>query len=236
MARKILVIGSPGTGKSTSIENLDPKTTFVICADRKGLPLKGWKNNYKTIKKENGKLDLENTNYYETADTSVIISLLKAISSSKPETKVIVIDTITAVMENEYISRIKEKGYEKFSDIALDTFSLLTAPEELNLREDLTVVIFAHSEDNYDSNQVLRTSFKVVGGKLIGQNIIPEARFNNVLYTEVRMEDNTPKYYFLTQNNGSNTCRTLKDLFTELRIPNDLNYVIQTIEDYENAN
>jgi len=30
MARKALIIGTPGTGKSTSERTLDPKTTFII--------------------------------------------------------------------------------------------------------------------------------------------------------------------------------------------------------------
>ena len=43
MANKLLVLGEPGTGKSSSLEYLDPKSTFVICSDEKALPFKGWK-------------------------------------------------------------------------------------------------------------------------------------------------------------------------------------------------
>ena len=230
-ASKILVLGDPGTGKTTAAENLDPKTTFIICSDRKALPFKGWKKNYKTVKKENGKLDLQASNYFETSSPQVIINLMKAISESRPDIKVIILDTITAVMENEYMARIKEKGFTKFEDTALDTFNLITAPDDL--REDLTVIILSHTEDNYDSEGVLKTSFKVVGGRLIGQNIKPEARFTTVLYTEVVKTDEGSKYYFLTQNNGKNTCRTQKDMFKDLRIPNDYAYVLQAIKEYE---
>jgi len=108
--KKILVLGDPGTGKSTAAEHLDPISTFYISSDCKGLPFKGWKKNYKTVKKENGKLDLQNTNYYETDNPQIILQLMKAISDSKPETKIIILDTITAIMENEYMPRIKEKG------------------------------------------------------------------------------------------------------------------------------
>ena len=110
MARKILVLGSPGTGKSTAAENLDSKSTFIICSDRKALPFRGWKSKYQTIKKENGKLDLQQTNYFETSDPVMILGLMNAISEHRPDIKVILIDTLTAVMENEYMSRIKEKG------------------------------------------------------------------------------------------------------------------------------
>jgi len=230
-ANKILVLGDPGTGKSTAIESLDPKSTFIICSDRKPLPFKDWRTKYKTILKENGKLDLTASNYYSTDSPSIILNLMKAVSENKPETKVLILDTLTAVMENEYMSRIKEKGYGKFEDTALDTFNLLIAPD--NLRDDLTVIILAHTEDNTDLDGFRKTSFKVVGGKLIGQNIKPEARFTNVLYTEVIMEDEKPCYYFLTQCDGSNTCRTQKELFEDLRIPNDYQYVLDKIKEYE---
>lgn len=228
---KILVLGPPGSGKSTSAENLDPKTTFYICADRKSLPYKGWRNNYKTIKKETGKLDLSQTNYYETDNTQTILTLMKAISDTRPDIKVIVLDTITAVMEAEYMARIKEKGFEKYSDSALNVFNLITIADEL--RNDLTVIIFSHEETNMDEEGVRKSSFKVIGGKLIGEKVVPEARFNLVLYTEVQTTDEGNKYYFLTQNNGKNTCRSPKGMFEDLRIPNDLSFVLQKIEEYE---
>lgn len=232
MTGKILVIGPPGSGKTTAGENLNPNETFFICSDRKGLPFRGWKKHYKTVTKENGKLDLQASNYYETSNATVVINLLKAISESKPETKVVVIDTITAIMENEYMNRAKEKGFDKYTDMALDTFNIIIAPD--NLRDDLTVIIVAHDQDDYDSEGGLKTSFKVVGGKLIGQNIKVEGRFNLVLYSDVTMVDNQPVYSFLTQSNGHNTCRTPKGMFSELKIPNDYSLVIKTMKEYYN--
>ena len=44
-----LIIGQPGSGKSTSIENLDPKETFIISVLNKPLPFRGYKNKYKNI-------------------------------------------------------------------------------------------------------------------------------------------------------------------------------------------
>lgn len=230
MANKLLILGDPGSGKTTAARTLNPEETFIICSDRKGLPFKDWKKNYKTVLKENGKLDLQQSNYYETSDPSVVITLMKAVSAQRPEIKVILLDTITAIMENEYMLRAKEKGFDKYTDLALDTYNVLTIADDL--REDLVIIINAHTQDDYDSDGVLKTSFKVVGGKLIGQNIKVEGRFNMVLYTEVIMKDNKPEYCFITQTNGKNTCRTPMDMFDELKIPNDYKFVIDKMKEY----
>lgn len=37
MATLIQISGNPGTGKTRSLKNLDPKTTYIIDGDRKGL-------------------------------------------------------------------------------------------------------------------------------------------------------------------------------------------------------
>ena len=42
----------------------------------------------------------------------------------------------------------------------------------------------------------------------------------------------TDKYYFSTQNNGRDTCKSPKGMFDELEIPNDLAYVDAKICEY----
>ena len=46
MAKVIGIMGESGSGKTTSMRNLDPKTTFYIDCDKKGLSWKGWKKNF----------------------------------------------------------------------------------------------------------------------------------------------------------------------------------------------
>lgn len=232
MANKVLILGEPGTGKSSSFESLDPASTFIICPDEKSLPFMGWKRKYQTSYKENGKLDLQKTNFYKTTSPKLISTLLETISKEMPHIKCIIIDTITAMQVAEFMDKVKEKGFEKFTEMASDTYNILKMVDKL--RSDLTVIITAHVENNYDSDGVLRTSFKVPGGKLIGQNIKVEGMFTIVLYSEVVMESGTPKYYFITQNNGKNTCKSPKGMFEDIRIPNDMKYVIDTMEKYDN--
>ena len=231
MATPILVMGAPGTGKTVSIRNLNPQETFLIVSDKKPLSLPKSKTNYKTITKENGKLDLSKSNYYETNQANVVKALLSQISDSRPDIKVIVIDTITSIITDEIMRRQNEKGFDKYKDIAWNAYDIITMLRDL--REDLTVVVMSHTEDNYDSDGTLKTSFKVPSGKAIGNQFTPEAYFHMVLYTDVAMVGSKPEYSFITQNNGKNTCRTPMGLFSEVKIPNDLSYVISEYKNYE---
>lgn len=228
----MLVMGPVGTGKSASIRNLDPKETFLIVSDMKPLTIPGSETNYKTILQENGKLDIAKSNYYETSSSVVVKALLDQISKHRPDIKTIVLDTITSLMTAEYMSRIKEKGYDKFTDLALDTYDIITMLR--GLRNDLTIVVMSHVEDNYDSDGILKTSFKVPAGKLVGQTFQPEAYFHMVLYTDVTRIAGKSEFSFLTENNGKNTCRTPLGLFSETKIPNDLSYVISEYKKYVN--
>lgn len=231
MARKVLIMGQPGTGKSTGIATLDPTKTFVICPDEKDLPFKGWKDKYKTVYDSAGKLDLIKTNFFKTTKPNIVLTLLNKISADLKHINVVVLDTITLMMVSEFMDKMKEKGFEKYSDMALDTYNVLKSID--SLREDLTVIVIAHVENAYDSDGVLRTSFMVPGGKLVGEKIKVEGMFTTVLYSEVIMEDAKPKYYFITQNNGKNTCKSPAGMFDTLKIPNDFAYVIEQITKFE---
>lgn len=231
MAKKVLILGEPGTGKTASLKSLNPESTFIICPDEKELSFGG--KHYQTfIKEDTKKLDLQKTNFYETTSPKIVLDLLKLISDTMPHIKIIVIDTITSLQIAEFMDKVKEKGFEKFNEMALDTYNILKSIRKL--REDLTVIVMAHVENNYDSDGVRITSFKVPGGKLIGEKIKVEGMFTTVLYTDVVMEQGIPNYYFVTQNNGKNTCKSPIGMFNDIRIPNNMEYVIETMEKYYN--
>lgn len=234
MANKLLVLGTSGTGKSYAARNLEPKSTFIISPDKKALPLKGWRTNYITTYKTDGKVDLAKTNFYRTNDPRVIVQLLQAISDTKPEIKTILIDTITMMLVDSFMKTAKDKGYERFTDMALDAYKILDLID--TLREDLTVIVIGHVEDNYDSDGVLKSSFRVPAGKILREKLTVEEMFTTVLYTEVIVVDGVPQYSFLTQNNGKNTCKSPNGMFKEPKIPNDYKYVIEQLQEYESGN
>lgn len=108
MADLIAVVGDSGSGKSTSLRNLDPKSTFIINVAGKPLPIKGWKKNYKALVQDaNQKWQ---GNLYKTSDVAKISTILKMINFQRPEIKVIIIEDAQYIMAFEAMERASEKG------------------------------------------------------------------------------------------------------------------------------
>lgn len=97
MSKVICIAGESGSGKTTSMRNLDPKATYYIDCDKKGLSWKGWKNQY----------NLPNKNYKATDDNKVISSIITNISEKAPHIKHIIIDTINGIMVGDEMRRVR---------------------------------------------------------------------------------------------------------------------------------
>ncbi|MFH1276139.1 MAG: ATP-binding protein, partial [Candidatus Woesearchaeota archaeon] len=100
MSELIGIVGSSGEGKSTSIETLDPKSTFIINVIGKPLPFKGWKSRY--IKADPN----SNTgNYVETDKSAEIVSILQYVNDKRPEIKSVILEDAQYVMSTESMNR-----------------------------------------------------------------------------------------------------------------------------------
>lgn len=97
MAELIAVVGNSGSGKSTSLRNLDPATTFIINVAGKPLPIKGYKRNYKSLVQNPETRKFEG-NLYNTSDVTKISQILKIIDKARPEIKVLVIEDAQYLM------------------------------------------------------------------------------------------------------------------------------------------
>lgn len=100
MANICMVLGKTGTGKSTSIRNLDPASTVIINPLGKKLPFKGGSKSYNT----------ESKNLFHVESHSDIIALLNNINTSAPHVKTVIIDDAIYIMRKEYFARAKESG------------------------------------------------------------------------------------------------------------------------------
>lgn len=211
----ILIMGESGSGKTTSMRNLDPKTTMYIDCDKKGLAWKGWRDQYNT----------ENKNYFACDDPDIVLTLLKRVNREDQfaNVTVCVIDTLNGMMVADEMRRSKEKGYDKWQDLAFSVYSIVDYA--LTVRDNLTVIFTAHSQTDHDENGYLFTRTKTSGKKL--DKIVLESKFPVVLLAK----GDNGQYVFETHANHS-TAKTPLGAFEGNQIPNDIVAVLKALEEY----
>lgn len=227
MAQSILVIAESGCGKSTAIENLDPKETFIINVANKPLPFKGWKKMYIPFD-----VATKKGNVASVSKPADIEAVLKIVNNERKDVKNIVIDDFQYMSAFEYFGRATEKGYEKFTQMGAALAHISKLP--ILMRDDLMVFYLTHSEEATDLEGKRRVKAKTIG-KMVDEKLTLEGLFSIVLFGKVKKNDKGElRYIFETQNNGENTCKSPKGMFTTFEIPNDLQYVREAIIAYEN--
>lgn len=226
----IAIVGKSGSGKSTSygsipelgIKGLNPKTTVLINVGGKDLPFRGWTKVYNGHPKDGG-------NYIETSDADVIAKSIKNISDNMKNVTDIIIDDAQYIMAFEFMRRAKEAGFGKFADLGVNISKVLEAAR--NTRKDLKVYFLWHPEEDKD------TGFKMMTvGKMVNDYLTLEGLFSVILYTNVsKGADNKIQYQFVTNNDGKYPAKSPVGMFSETYIPNDLGYVSQLIDSYNNG-
>lgn len=216
MSTSVLIIGESGTGKSTAIRTLDPKETYIINVLNKPLPFRGWKKIYKVDHEQR-----ENTNYCVPNNHAKINAIMKVISEERPHIKNIIIDDFQYIMCNEFMYRINEKGYDKWNEIAEHVWRIFLNAQQY--RENLTIFALSHSERGEDGKFRAKTI-----GKLLNEKVTIEGMFTIVLHSIVA----DGSYLFKTNGDETTIAKSPLGMFNEQFIPNDLKYVVNTINQY----
>ena len=130
----------------------------------------------------------------------------------------VVIDDSQYLLVNELFDRAKEKGYDKFTDMAANFRNLIHFVN--NLPEDDKIVYFLHhTEADTDGREKAKTI-----GRMLDEKLVLEGCFDIVLYCSDQK--------FFTQANGQSSAKTPEDMFESIEIPNDLKAVDKAIRDY----
>lgn len=218
MAKVIGVMGESGSGKTTAMRNLDPKVTFYIDSDKKGLNWKGWRKAY----------NIDNKNYWSSDSFSIVSGLLRKINEDDQfkHIKYVVIDTLNGMMVAEEMRILAMQGGDKrsaWTDLASNGWSIIN--QALEMRNDLTIIMLCHSETISDENGIVKTRIKTNGRKL--EKLVLESKMTTVIWA-VRQDD---KYKFILSADGS-TCKVPLGAFEESECDNDIMIVIKALEDY----
>lgn len=198
MGIPVLILGESGSGKSTSMRNFDPSELTVFNVANKLLPFRK-------------KLNVINNAGYGTIGKEL----------QKQEKKIYVIDDSQYLLAFELFNRAKEKGYDKFTDIAVRFEKMLDYIIK-GTPEDCIVYLLHHCETT-DTGKI---KAKTVG-KMLDNQLTVEGLFSIVLYAFV--EDD--KHLFRTTNDGFCPAKAPMGMFKPI-IDNDLKFVDTTIREY----
>lgn len=232
---KILVLAKSGFGKSTSIgeipelglKGLDPKTTYLLSCVNKPLPFRGANSKFviTTIDK------IAKGNRIITNDAEIVTSAINQLVDSP--FKNIVLDDMNYMAQDYYMKNALKGGWECPKRIGYNmglVFDAINAvPENKN------IICLAHYEEYKDKNgDSISYKYKSTGN-MVDSYITPEGKFEIVLYGKASYNEKEKKSIreFVTNDDGVYPAKSPVGMFP-LYIPNDLGYVVKTIEEYYN--
>ena len=196
----VLLMGASGTGKSTSLRNLPAEETAIINVTNKPMPFRN----------KNGLKITSCTNYEQ---------MIKAILSTNK--RIIVVDDSSYMMTFENFEKATQKGYDKFTTMAINYYNLIETPKKC----DGEKIIYFVTHEEIDENGI--THPKSIG-KMLSQQLVIEGLFSIVL----RSMQKENQYVFQTHNDGTSVCKSPIDMFNDDFIPNDLAEVDKIIREY----
>lgn len=198
MAQLTFVLGKTGTGKSTSLREFTSKDGIgYITATGKPLPFKN---------------DIPQYHAKNYSD------LLAAIKQSKAP--VMVLDDFNYYMSFEEFSQTANKGYEKFTQMAVNVVNVI---DTITKKEgDQRFYILAHSENNDSGDLRLKTT-----GKMVSDKFVPEGLANQVVESSVL----DGEFVFKVKTDGTGI-KTPMGMFDEPTIPNDLKVLDKAISEF----
>ena len=195
-----MILGHSGSGKSTSLRNFRSGEITHINVMGKPLPFKG--------------------RFVNTVNSDKYDVIGDALATMK--TKIAVIDDAQYLMANEFMRRAMERGYDKFTEIA-NNFWTLVNYVITELPFDTTVYFLMHIERDVNGDEKVKTI-----GKMLDEKITVEGMFTIVLKSIVK----DGVYSFTTQSNGHDTVKSPLGMFPTYEIENDLKAVDNIVREF----
>lgn len=206
-------MGRSGSGKTYSLRNFKADEVGIISVEKGRLP---FKSDLRVVKVPTFDSDEAKKMPPAAINAAKYSWLETAIKAAKA--KSIVVDDSQYLLVNELFDRAREKGYDKYVDMAANFRSLIHHVNELE-EADKIVYFLHHSETDADAREKAKTI-----GRMIDEKLVLEGCFDVVIYCADQ------KFY--TQAAGMSTAKTPEGMFGEVEIPNDLKAVDDAIREY----
>lgn len=204
MSIATMILGQSGTGKTTSLRNLNPEEVLLIQSVKKPLPFKAHSWVPCTQANPQGSI--------------LVTDIARTICGAMQRTKkpIIIIDDFQYILANEFMRRVLDnetgnQAFAKYNEIARNAWDILMTAGSLS--DGTRVYILAHTQED-DAGRIKAKTI----GKLLDEKITIEGLLSIVLRTAVI----NGQYLFSTQNNGADTVKTPMGMFEDDHIPNDL--------------
>ena len=198
MGVSVLILGHSGSGKSTSLRNFEHGEVGIFNVASKPLPFRK-------------RLDMLNKAQYNQIHSSLAKNAMRAY----------VIDDANYLMAFQNFAKANQKGYDKFTEMAVNFERLLEAAN--NTDEDTIVYFLMHP----DFDESGRMKPKTIG-KMLDNQLTVEGMFPIVLLAY----NDEGGYFFLTKSDGTNPVKAPMGMLDEGIIDNDLKYVDTAIREY----
>lgn len=202
MGLPVLVLGESGSGKSTSLRNFKKDELVIYNVAGKPLPFRS-----------GAQLNRADNVSYDTIMGNM----------DKKRFKCYVIDDSQYLLCFELFGRVAEKGYDKFTEMALHFYNLI----QFVIREMPAdcIVYFLHHTEDIDGRLKAKTI-----GKMLNEKLTVEGLFSIVLMAK----NIDGRYVFVTQSDGKDTVKTPMEMFAQPEIDNDLKAVDTAIREFYN--
>ena len=211
MKPNIIIVGPSGTGKSSSLRNLNPEKTAILNTERKQLPFR-------------------NADKYKNVPISNISEFNNAFKAAVDSTSIenIVIESFTSLIEIIFREAdIRYKGFDVWSYYNKEIDKILDKSKNSD-----KYVIFTAIDGVYDGDNGVEERYVAVDGNRWKKRV--EKEFVIALFTDVRATDDGVTYRFRTNTTGRDSAKSPMGMFEELHIDNCLNTVIEHCEQYYN--
>lgn len=206
----IFICGASGTGKSTSLENLNPERTIILNVEQKQLPFKSA------------------SKFKRQAMISTLEQFDKFFNENlkKEDVDVVVIESFTSLCELIMVkARKTQTGFDIFNYYNDTVWKYVQQSKSA----DCYVVFLGIDQSETTDSGVIWRSVKVEGQKLKGTI---EKEFVMTLFTVMKAnEKNEIKYEFITKGDPGRSAKSPREMLPDV-MPNDLAEVIKLSEQY----